>query len=60
MIRKLLESKIGHVSNAEFEIICEIVTDDLKFNRLGFGKYTNLNYVIDIAVKSAVVFQKCA
>jgi hypothetical protein len=60
MLRQALEAKSIYLSNAEFAIVMEIVTDDLKFNRVSFGKYTNLDYVIDIAVKSATIFKKCA
>ena len=60
MLRKLLEIRVGHLSKSEFQIVMEIVTDDLKFNRVSFGKYTSLDYVIDIAVKSATIFKKCA
>lgn len=60
MLRKLLESKVGHLSNSEFSIICGIVTDDLMFNRVNFKKCTSLTYVIDISVRCAQVVRKCA
>jgi len=60
VVRKRLEEIVGHLSDAEFAIICEIVTADLMFNRVNFKKYTSLNYVIDIAVKSSKIFKKCA
>jgi hypothetical protein len=60
VIRKLLESKVGNLSNAEFAVVMEIVTDDLKFNRVSFGKCTSLKYVLDIAVRTTSVFKKCA
>lgn len=60
MVRKKLEGKVGHLSNAEFAIICEMVSDDLKFNRVNFGKCTSLNYVINIAVSCSVVFRRLA
>ena len=61
MSKKLLEQTIGQViSDAEFAIIMEIATDDIKFNRISFKKYTNLNYVLDIAAKSAEIFKRCA
>lgn len=60
MIRKLLENRVGYLSNKEFAKVSGIVNDDLKFNRIGFGKYTTLNYVMDIAERSVVVFRKSA
>ena len=58
MLRKLLENRIGPINDTEFAIICEIVENDLKFNRVRFKKLTNLNYVMAIAVRSAIVFRK--
>lgn len=49
MLKKLLEGRVGHLSNSEFSIICEIVTDDIKFNRISFKKRTSLDHVLDIA-----------
>ena len=60
MLRKIVEKKVGHLSNIEFAIICGIVTDDLMFNRVNFKKYTTLNYVIEIATRCVEVFRKCA
>lgn len=60
MLRKALERRVGHLSNAEFAVIMEIVTDDLKFNRVNFGKCTSLDYVLDISEGSAGVFRRCA
>ena len=60
MVRKKLEAIVGHLSNEEFAIVCEIATDDLKFNRVRFGKCTSLGYVISIAARCAEVFKKCA
>lgn len=60
MLRKLLERRVGKLSNSEFATICGIVTDDLKFNRISFKKCTSLNYVLDIAERSAVALKRCA
>ncbi|MGH4125633.1 MAG: hypothetical protein ACREV6_22200 [Clostridium sp.] len=60
MLRKALENRVGHLSNTEFAVIAEIITDDLKFNRVSFKKHTSLNYVLDIAVRCVEVFRKCA
>jgi hypothetical protein len=60
VIKTILEGRVGHLSNAEWEIIAKIVTDDLKFNRVNFKKCTSLEYVLGIAVSSAKIFRKCA
>lgn len=61
MSKKLIEQIVGQViTDAEFAIIMEIATDDIKFNRISFKKYTSLNYVLGIAAKSAEIFKRCA
>lgn len=60
MIRKLLEKRGIFLTNEEFAIVMEITTDDIKFNRIGFKKCTGLNYILDIAERSASVFKRCA
>lgn len=59
MFRGMLEKKVGQLSDAEFAAIAEIVTDDLKFNRINFKKSTSLEYTLDVAVISAMILKKC-
>jgi len=60
MLRKLLEKRGIYLTSEEFAIVMEITTDDIKFNRIGFEKYTSLEDALDIAERSATVFRKCA
>ena len=60
LLKASLEGRVGKLSDAEFETVMEMTTDDLKFNRVSFGKSTNLNYVLDIAVRSAEIFKRCS
>lgn len=60
MLRKLLEKRGIYLTDAEFAIVMEITEDDIKFNRISFKKCTSLNYVLDIAERSARVFKRCA
>jgi len=59
MIRQALEAKGIQLSNSEFAVVMQITTDDIKFNRIGFKKRTSIEYVLDIAVKSAAVLGRC-
>ena len=59
MIRKLLEGRVGPLSNTEFEIIAEMATSDLKFNRVSFKKCTGPSYVVEIAVSCSQAFRSC-
>ena len=60
MIRKLLEGRVGPLSNEEFATIAEMATSDLKINRVGFRKCTSLNYVVEIAVSCSQAFKSCS
>ncbi|NFQ83944.1 hypothetical protein FDG04_01115 [Clostridium sporogenes] len=60
MLRKLLKERGINLTQEEFAIICEITTDDIKFNRIAFKKCTSINYVLDIAITSASIFKRCA
>ncbi|HDK7218092.1 TPA: hypothetical protein PTV45_003563 [Clostridium botulinum] len=60
MLKKLLEERGINLTEAEFAIVAEITTDDIKFNRVSFRKCTSLDYVLDIAIRSADIFKKCA
>jgi hypothetical protein len=61
MLKKILEQMVGQViTDAEFAIIMEIATDDIKFNRISFKKYTSLGYVLDIVIRATEVLKKCA
>ncbi|MBY6758693.1 hypothetical protein HYH82_15475 [Clostridium botulinum] len=60
MLKKLLEERGINLTKAEFAIICEITTDNIKFNRLSFKKCTSLKYVLYIAARSSDIFKRCA
>ncbi|WMJ81938.1 hypothetical protein RBU49_06735 [Clostridium sp. MB40-C1] len=60
MLRQALERRIGSLSNIEFVTIMAMTTEDIKFNRIRFKKCTSLNYILDIAERSALVLKRCA
>ncbi len=61
MIKEMLEQKLGQpITAAEFAVVMEITTDDIKFNRMNFKKKTNLNELLDIAERSSIVFKRTA
>jgi hypothetical protein len=59
MIRQALETKNIHLSNSEFAVVMEIVTDHIKFNRIGFRKKTSMKEVISISEKSVTALRRC-
>lgn len=58
LIRKLLEQRGIKLTEAEFIEVMKITTDDINFNRITFKKYTVLNYVLDIAVRSSNILKR--
>ncbi|HDK7158445.1 TPA: hypothetical protein PTV43_003652 [Clostridium botulinum] len=60
MLRKLLKERGINLTKEEFAIVAEITTDDIKFNRFSFRKRTSLDCVLDIAIRSASIFKRCA
>lgn len=59
MFEKALAKRGIHLSKEQLAVVLEIVTDDIKFNRIVFKKRTSMEYVLDIAVKSAVILGRC-
>lgn len=59
MFKKALEAKGISLSTQELNVVLEIATDDIKFNRIYFKKRTSIQDVINIAVKSAEALKRC-
>lgn len=50
MFKKLLEKRVGQtISDSDFKEVLNMATDDIKFNRIGFRKHTNLREALVIA-----------
>ena len=49
MLKKLIESASGPISQAELREVLDLATTDIRVNRLGFGKRTSLADAIEIA-----------
>lgn len=58
MLRKMLEAKVGIMSDEQFRRVMENTTDDIKFNRISFKKMTYLEDVLEIAERCFIVDQK--
>ncbi|MBU5269433.1 hypothetical protein [Clostridium cochlearium] len=59
MLKKLLEDNGIITTDLEFKEVMAIVTDDIKFNRINFGKKTNKIELIEIARRSLNTFRRC-
>lgn len=60
MFKEVLEKRGVHLSNSEFAKVMDMATNDIKFNRISFKKCTSLEYVLEIVIRSASVFKRCA
>ena len=49
MIRKILESTLGSMTDTEFMETLDLANTDIVINRVGFGRRTSLNNVVEIA-----------
>lgn len=59
MLKKLLEDNGIITNDLEFKEVMTIVTDDIKFNRINFGKKTNKIELIEIARRSLNTLRRC-
>jgi len=59
MIKKLLQDNGIITNDLEFKEVMDIVTDDIKFNRISFGKKTNKIELIEIARRSLNTLRRC-
>lgn len=49
MLRKILESALGPLTNSQFSEALDLATTDIKVNRVAFGKRTSLHDAVEIA-----------
>ena len=49
MLKQLIESQSGQLSNAELREVLDLATTDIMVNRVGFGKRTSLTEAVEIA-----------
>lgn len=55
MLRKILESRVGPVSNSKFAELMDLTTTDIRVNHIAFGKRTSLVELVEIAVSCYTV-----
>ena len=48
MLRKILASTLGPMTDAEFAQVLDLATTDIMINRVDFGKRTSLTDLIEI------------
>ena len=49
MLRTILESRTGPLTNSQFAELMDLTTTDIRVNGIGFGKMTNLGNVLQVA-----------
>jgi hypothetical protein len=58
MLREMIENRIGKIDDDTFEMALDMATDDIKFNRISFGKRTSLSKALEIIISCVNVAQK--
>lgn len=58
MLRKILESIVGPMSDLDFHETLELATDDIRINRVGFNQRTSLPILVDISVSCYRLVQR--
>jgi hypothetical protein len=53
MLRKLIESVAGPLTDAQFKVLTLMLDEDIKFNQISFSKKTTLSKLLKIAAISA-------
>ncbi len=56
----MIRNKLPNMTEAEFKDVMRITTDDIRENRIKFGKRTNLQQMFDIALRSLKVLRSCS
>jgi hypothetical protein len=59
LLRKVLEKEGFKLTEAEFAIVMEIATEDIKFNKINFHRRTTSKEVKNLISSCASVFTKC-
>lgn len=49
MIRKLIETRTGPLTDREFREVVTLVTQDIRVNHIGYGQRTSLAYAVQVA-----------
>lgn len=58
MLREKIESVVGPMSDTDFKALTVMLDEDIKFNRIGFGKRTNMASVLKLSRISAKLLFK--
>lgn len=60
MLRKILESTYGPISDSQFAEVMDLATTDIKTNRVDFGKRTSLSDAVEIAGSCLIAMNRGA
>ena len=58
MLRAILESKVGPLSNSVFAEVMDLTTTDIKINRVAFKQRTSTKEALDIALSCFTALQR--
>lgn len=58
MLRQILESIVGTMSDLDFRETLDLATTNIKINRVDFGKRTSLHDAVEIAGNCFIVLSR--
>lgn len=58
MLRKILESIAGPMTDEDFRETLDLATDDIRVNRVSFNQQSNLPIVVDISLSCYSLVQR--
>lgn len=58
VLQKLLESCVGPMTQSEIKETLDLVTSDIKINRIGFKRRTSLRDTVEIALMSLRILKR--
>lgn len=58
MLRKLLETRTGPLTDREFREVMNLVTLDIQVNRIDYGQRTSLTYAVQVATITHALTRK--
>jgi hypothetical protein len=58
-LQQIIKSTAGPMTDAELRMVCDMVTSDIKANRLRFGLKTTLRHVAESAAICLQIVRRC-
>lgn len=58
MLLDMVQKQMGYVSEEHFRLALDMATDDIRVNRIAFGKRTSLEEALEIIISCIIALQR--